>query len=233
MGATVGQPQNVQVPVNPGACGVNIQIFNPTSYAPGAGTPANYNTNNYTSYPSYPQNYYTQNYSQPAQANAQATAQVQVPPPVAPQAQQNTESGKKTEKRQIVQLTDEYVKNVETYLNNQNKQVRLMGAKEVLARLQEDKTRKNDPALNALINKMLQDPYQPVKFIALAALESGDAAGDNTSVSLLKGIQQQKSVYGEDSLKASNVLLKMSSQKTEKEFEVTEKPKKEKEKEKE
>lgn len=219
MDTTVGQPQNVQVPVPPGTSGVNIQIFNPTSYAPGAGTPANYNTNNYTSYPSYPQNYYTQNYAQPAPAA--------VPPPVQPQAQQNTESGKKMEKRQIVQLTDEYIKNVEGYLNNQNKQVRLMGAKEVLARLQEDKTRKDDPALNALVNKMLQDPYQPVKFIAMAAIQSGDATGNDTSVRLLKGIQQQKSVYGEDSLKASNVLLKMSSQKTEKEFEVTEKPKKE------
>lgn len=217
----VGQTQTIPTAVSPGACGVNIQIFNPAAYAPGAGVPANNNnyTTNYSTIPSYPPNYYTQNLAQPPVATATATA-------TANGGAQQAEEKKKTEKREIVQLTDDYIRNLETYLNNQNTQVRLMGAKDVLARLQEDKTRKNDPALNALINKMLQDPYQPVKFIAMAALESGDAAGNDTTLGLLQNIQKQKTAYGEDSLKASNILLKMSAQKTEKEFEVKDKPSK-------
>ena len=208
----VGQSQNVQVP---NYSGVNIQIFNPSVAAPGANVPAsNINTTNYATMPTYPQNYYTQNYAQP-----------QIPAPVQPQTAEPEK--KKVEKREIVQLTDEYIKTLEGYLNNPNKEVRLMGAKEVLARLQEDDSRRHDVGLNALINKMLQDPHQPVKFIALAALESRAANGNDTSKALLQSIQKQKTGHGEDSLKASNILLKMSGNTVKKEFEVKEKPEKE------
>lgn len=206
----VGQPQSNPTNAVPGTSGVNIQIFNPTCYSPGTGVPVNNYTANYSTPPAYPANYYTQNYAQPP-------AQVQAQPQSMPEK-------KKTEKREIVQLTDEYIRNLETYLNNQNTQVRMMGAKAVVARLQEDKIRKNDPALNALINKMLQDPYQPVKVIAMSALESGDATGDDLTVRILQYIQAQQTGYGEDSLTASRILLKMSAQTTEKEFEVKEKP---------
>lgn len=210
MANSVGQGQNIQVP---NYSGVNIQIFNPSVVAPG-GAPSSSTVNapNYSTNPScYPANYYTQNFAQPAQ-------------------QEKTE-GKKTEKREIVQLTDDYIKNLELYLNDQKKEVRLMGAKEVLARLQEDPSRKNDAALNALVNKMLQDPYQPIQFIAMSALNSRAATGNDTTVGLLKNIQQQNTAYGEDSLEASNILLKMSGNTVEKEFEVKDKPVKTKEKE--
>jgi len=208
----VGQAQNVQVP---NYSGVNIQIFNPSVAAPGANVPAsNINATNYATMPAYPQNYYTQNFSQPP-----------IPAPIQPQTSEPTK--KKTEKREIVQLTDDYIKTLEGYLNNSNKEVRLMGAKEVLSRLQEDDSRKNDIGLNALVNKMLQDPHQPIKFIAMAALESRVANGNDTSKTLLQSIQQQKTAYGEDSLKASNILLKMSGNTVKKEFEVQEKPEKE------
>ena len=65
----------------------------------------------------------------------------------------STDAGKKTEKRTIVMLTDDYIKNVENYLNSQDKEVRLMGAKEVVARALEDPSRKDDKALTALVNK--------------------------------------------------------------------------------
>lgn len=194
----VEQTPTVQVP---GYAGVNIQIFNPTVATPQTVPATNFNTSNYTSFPCYPPNYYTQNFNQ------------QTP------VQQEK---KKTEKRDVVVLTDQYIKVLENNLNNQNKQVRLMAAKEILARLQEDDKRKDDPALNALVNKMLQDPYEPVKFIAMAALESRHATGDNTSVAILQNIQKQKTGYGEDSLKASNVLMKMSGKTVQKEFEVKE-----------
>lgn len=206
---SVGQGQNIQVP---NYSGVNIQIFNPAVAAPGAAVPgSSVNAPTYSTNP-YPANYYTQNLAQPVQAVQPAD--------------------KKKEKREVVQLTDNYIKNLEMYLNNQRNDVRLMGAKEVIARLQEDESRKDDPALNALVNKMLQDPYQPVKFLAMAALESRAATGDTTTVGLLRGIQQitpangvnsinRKNAFNnEDSLKASNILLKMSGPTVEKEFEV-------------
>ncbi|MDD3437560.1 MAG: hypothetical protein PHC64_10450 [Candidatus Gastranaerophilales bacterium] len=214
--------QNVQVP---NYSGVNIQIFNPSVTAPGANPPVStVNAPTYTPAQSYPANYYTQNLAQPAPVQ-----------PVKPQEEPKEPEKKKTEEKEIVQLTDDYIKNLEMYLNNEDKKVRLMGAKEVLARLQEDPERSNDPALNALVNKMLQDPYQPVKFIAMAALDSGDAKGDSTSVQLLQNIQkgnheQNDLLQNEDSLKASNILLKMSGEKVKKEFEAEDKPEKKDEK---
>jgi len=212
---TIGQPQSVQVP---NYSGVNIQIFNPSVAAPGAALPAqNTTTNNsYTTNPSYPPNYYTQNYN-----TTNAAPQPVAPPPVKEEAPVEK---KKTEKRNIVQLTDEYIKNLEGYLNNQDPEVRLMGAKEVVARLAEDDSRKGDKALNALVNKMLQDPSQKVKVMAMATLNSRIATGDETTVQLLKGIQQQKTGQGLDAQDASQILLKMSGNTVEKEFEVKDRP---------
>ncbi len=206
---TASKPQTVQVP---NYSGVNIQIFNPSVAAPGANAPAaNINSTTYCSNTgqSYPPNYYTQNFAQPAQ-----------PEPVEPVKPVESD-GKKTETREVVELTDNYIKTLENYLNNSsNKEIRLMGAKEVLARFQEDSNRKNDPALNALVNKMLQDPCEPIKFIAMGILESRAATGNQKSFELLQKIQQQKTKNGHDELKASKALLKMSGNTVKKEFEV-------------
>lgn len=205
MADVVGQPQTVQVP---NYSGVNIQIFNPSVAAPGATVPpANINAQNYSTNPIYPANYYTQNLAQPNT----------VIQPVKPA--EETEK-KKTEKREIIQLTDEYVKNLENYLNDQNSQVRLMGAKEVVARFQEDDSRKNDEALNALLNKMLQDPSEAIRVMALGLLETRVATGNNRSIELVRSIQNSDTEHGHDELKASNVLLKMSGVPVQKEFEV-------------
>lgn len=192
------QPQNIQVPAS--QSGVNIQIFNPSVTPPGGAPPVynvnapNYGTGNGNG--CYPGDYYMR------------------------QMGENSSSGKKTEKREIVQLTDEYIKNLENYLNSQDKEVRSMGAKEVFARLNEDHSRKDDLALNALINKMLQDPCTQVRVLALSALDSRIATGDNTTVSILQQMQNSKTGYGQDAVQATNVLLKMSGKTVEKEFEV-------------
>ena len=101
-----------------------------------------------------------------------------------------------------------------------------MGAKEVIARLEEDKSRKDDKALNALINKMLQDPSTPIRVLALSALDSGSVTGDDFTVGVLKQMQNSQGGYGQDAMQATNVLLKMSGQKVEKEFEVKDNKKK-------
>lgn len=226
-------PQAVQQPVMPQApqvqeqaipnySGVNIQIFNPSVTPPGA-TPPVYNVNapTYQTNPqggmqSYPANYYTKQFApNPTVGNSQQNIT---------NTTNNIDNSKKTEKREIVELTDEYIKNLENYLNSQDKELRYMGAKEVVARLQEDDSRKDDAALNALIDKMLQDPYQKVRFLAMAALQNRMATGDQLTAQLLTNIQQSPDGYGQDSLMASDILLKMSGQTTEKEFEVKDKP---------
>ncbi len=133
-----------------------------------------------------------------------------------------TEEKKKTEKRKVVELTDEYIKNLENYLNSQDKEVRMMGAKEVVARLQEDDSRKDDPALTALINKMLQDPDQHIRILALSMLDSRVCTGNDYTVNVLKKMQNSTSGYGQDAAQATNILLKMSGKVVEKEFEVPE-----------
>lgn len=203
------QAQNVSVP---NYSGVNIQIFNPSVTPPGATAPVyNVNAPNYGTNPAngcYPSGYYTNNWGQNGNtANSSNT-------------EKTTTTNKKTEKREVVQLTDEYIKNLENYLNSQDKEIRMMGAKEVVARLDEDHKRKDDKALNALINKMLQDPYTPIRVLAMSALNSRIVTGDEFTVNVLQQMQNSKSGYGQDALQASEILLKMSGQKVEKEFEV-------------
>lgn len=198
---TEQNPQSVQIPNH---SGVNIQIYNPSVMTPGTNM-------------TYPSNYYTTNYGPQGQPQQFA----------APAVPAETEK-KKTEKRDIIELTDTYIKNLENYLNSQDTEIRLMGSKEVLARLQEDENRKDDKALNALINKMLQDPSQKIRIIALAALNSRSATGDDLTVQILKDIQNKKTADGQDALQASEILLKMSGNTIKKEFEVKDNNKKEK-----
>ena len=139
---------------------------------------------------------------------------------------------KKTEKRQVVELTDDYIKTLENYLNSQDTEVRLMGAKEVVNRLTEDPSRKDDPALNALVNKMLQDPSSTIRAIALSLIDSRTASGNDYTVNVLKKMQTSKEGFGQDSLQATSALLKMAGQTAEKEVEVKAPPKKDEKQEK-
>lgn len=111
----------------------------------------------------------------------------------------------------IVPLTDEYIKSLENYLNNPNDEIRLMAAKEILTRLDEDKDRYDDAALNALLNKMLQDPSKLIRVASLSAFASQLASGNNYTVTLLHNIQQNPNADKEDVLQAADILLKMSA----------------------
>ncbi len=213
------QGQSVQVP---NYSGVNIQIFNPSVTPPGANAPVyNVNAPSYQMGNSQPQSYPANYYTKPLAKNDYlGNANNSNTTTNTTTTTTNVNESKKTEKRKVVQLTDDYIRNLENYLNSQDKELRYMGAKEVVARLEEDESRKDDKALNALINKMLQDPYSKVKFLAMAALQSRMATGDPLTVQLLTNIQNASSGYGQDSLMASDILLKMSGQTVEKEFEV-------------
>lgn len=235
------QPQNVQVPAS--MSGVNIQIFNPSVTPPGA-TPPTYNVNA----PCYPSNYYTNpmggngmsgatgantnpngnvngaNVSSPNNINGQTGTDKNSE--TSSTKETESKDGKKTEKKKIVQLTDEYIRNLENYLNSQEKDVRLSAAKEVYARLEEDESRKDDKALTALINKMLQDPSEEIRVLAMAALQGRIVTGDDFTVGVLTNMQNDKAHYGMDAADASKILLQMSGKQVEKEVPVTEKSEK-------
>lgn len=116
-----------------------------------------------------------------------------------------------SKQKRVVALTDEYIKSLENYLNNPNDEIRLMASKEILTRLDEDKNRYDDAALNALLNKMLQDPSKLIRVAALSAFSSQLACGNDYTVQLLQNIQTNPNADKEDVLQAANILLKMSA----------------------
>ena len=118
---------------------------------------------------------------------------------------------KNSKETKIVALTDDYIKSLENYLDNPNDEIRLMASKEVLTRLDEDKDRYNDAALNALLNKMMQDPSKLVRIAALSAFSSQLASGNDYTVELLHNIQSNPNADKEDVLQAADILLKMSA----------------------
>ena len=131
-----------------------------------------------------------------------------------------SENNDKNGKKRVVILNDDYIKNLENMLNSQDKSQRITAAKEVFARLDEDSTRKDDKALTALINKMLQDPAQEVRILALSALEGRIVNGDDFTVNVLKNMQNNPQGYGYDASDASRILLDMSAQRADKDVPV-------------
>jgi len=223
------QPQNVQVPAT--AAGVNIQIFNPSVGTPGAPAPT-YNVNA----PCYPSGYYTNSLGQdgkmhpnnsgctcPQNGNTGNSGGTVTNTDTTTNT--NNQTNKKTEKRKIVELTDDYIRMLESYLNSQDEKIRLNAAKDVYARLEEDDSRHDDKALTALVNKMLQDPCDEIRLLALTALDGRMVDGDDYTVNVLKKMQQSDGGYGQDAIEANKILLQMSSRQVEKEFEVKDKPK--------
>ncbi len=193
-GVQYSQPQYAAptVPV-PTANGVNIVVYNPQV------TP-NANVSNVHNYPTnaqtYPQNYYT---TQPAQQVAQQ--------PIAA-AKLEDSKPKEVKTKEIVQLSDDYLKTLESYLDNQDYKIRAMGVKELINRFAEDETRKNDIGLTALLNKALQDPKDSIRFMAMTILNSGYANGDELTQKLLHNIRVNNGAYGDDNIVAAEVQLK-------------------------
>ena len=203
----------------PSVGAVNIQIYNPTANPVQGGYqqcyPCNYN--NMT----VPANQYMA-----SKEIAPSQDQIQTSQGIDPNqmnlnnnqngiaAQSNGENQPKTEekkdKKPTIPLTDDYIKTLENYLNSQDSKIRLMGAQELLERFKEDETRKQDPALTALLNKVLQDPTETVKFVGLTALDTGYALGNNETAQILNQIQYSNSSYGADADLAAQTLLKMS-----------------------
>jgi len=127
--------------------------------------------------------------------------------------EEKTEKKDKDEKKKtITPLTDDYVKNLENYLNNENPKVRLIGAKTLLERFKEDPNRKDHPSLIPLLNKVLRDNNAAVRFLGLTMLQLGYSVGNDETVQILNQIaQNSENKLGEDYALALEALLKLSA----------------------
>ncbi len=204
-GATfnIGVPTASQGNGAAGASGVTINILGAGVYPNGANVNNTY-YNTSTPGQSYDKSYYINNLAAQPQ-------QMQTKTPTVPVAAANLNDKKDTKdlpKKDIVLLTDEYIKTLENYLRNDNPDIKLMGAKELMKRFREDESRKNDQALTNLLNLTLQSKYSPVKMVGLGILQNGWAQGDAFTQQLLSQIQQSNTSYGLDALDAADAALK-------------------------
>ena len=204
-GATfnIGTNTPGSIPVN-GASGVTINIVGASVNPNGANINNTYNTSQPGQ--AYDKSYYTM------QSPQTAPQQPTVPVGASQLSQNNETTNKNLPKKDIVLLTDDYIRTLENYIRNDNPDIKLMGAKELMKRFREDESRKNDPALTALLNLTLQSKYSNVKMVGMGILQNGSAQGDALTQQLLAQIQQSKSGYGLDALDAAQAALKTAGQ---------------------
>ena len=213
------QPNYNICPPNPNA--VNINIIAPQAYAnapqgvaqppqvvpmpvyypiysgqAGYNYPSNYNNLLNMNAPGVNNNYMTMRNDSMPMLNA---------PPI------RTQTSKLKEEKDVVPLTNEYIQSLENYLNDTNPKIRMSATNEIMKRFKEDDSRKDNPSLNALLNKSLRDTSPANRFLALTTLQLGYAAGNNETIQILKELQTKgKEEVGEDSVLASEVLLKLA-----------------------
>lgn len=148
---------------------------------------------------------------QPVQQAPQPAAQQPIAsqPMTKPAEQEEPTTGKKKTKV-VTALTDDYIKSLENYLNSSDVEDRRSGVAELMQRFEEDPSRKNDLALNNLLNKALQDPSPKVKMIACLICESELAKGNAKTRELLTKISHEKDFCGQLADTAREGLLKLT-----------------------
>ncbi len=185
------------------ASGVNIYIYNPSAFgAPSSNSVANAN--------------YLPNGTQPK------TGANKVDKPQHPIANTSiindnsevNEQDKNNKKKDVVNLTNEYIKSLESYLKSPDKNVRKNGIVDLIKRFEEDSTRYNNPALTALLNIALQDPDANNRLLAMTCISGENACGDENTVKLLQELQKSDKLYGQEAQSANEALLKANRTKS-------------------
>ena len=122
----------------------------------------------------------------------------------------NTDAAKeeKQKTKKVVELTDDYIKTLESYLRSPDENIRKTGVKELIKRFEEDDSRYDDPALTALLNIALQDPDENNRMLAMSPIAAGSAHGDENTVAILQPLQASDKLYGQEAVMANNALLK-------------------------
>lgn len=122
---------------------------------------------------------------------------------------------KNVETKEVTLLTDEFVKTLENYLRNDNKDVRIQGMEMLAKCFREDKNRKDDVALTNLLNLALQDVDPRIRLLAMSLIKTKDANGDYLTLDILTQLQASTTYGGEEAKMASSVLLEMNTKKVE------------------
>ena len=213
--------QNCMYPQN-GPNAVSINIFTPQAYGtqpvcntqPVQNYYSMYGQNTQPNLPLYPQNY--NNMIQPSNIAGNALNAVNetnlVNKTNTTQETTQEKTAKEEPKKTIIPLTDDYIKSLENYMNNENPKIRLIATKDVMERFKEDENRKDNPSLIPLLNKALRDTSPSIRFLALTTLQLGYSVGNEETVTILKEIQAaNQDKIGEDSILASEILLKLSA----------------------
>lgn len=184
------------------ASGVNIYIYNPSGIGgPSSNSQANVNYGQTTQ----PQ------VSAPA-VNANANANASSPIANTPINQEDTAQHSEQKKKRIVELTDDYIKSLESYLHSSDEAVRKDGIKEILHRFEEDDSRYDDPALTALLNIALQDPSANNRMLAMSIIAGGSAHGDKNTIQILSNLSNSDKMYGQEARMASSALIKAAQE---------------------
>lgn len=123
------------------------------------------------------------------------------------------EEEKKVETKEVTLLTDEYIKTLENYLRNDNRDIRTQGIEMLAKCFREDKTRYDDVALNNLLNLALQDVEPRNRILTMCLLDTKDAKGDDLTYDILTQLQKSTAYGGEEAKMASKVLLEMNTRK--------------------
>ncbi len=110
--------------------------------------------------------------------------------------------------KNVVNLTNEYIKTLESYLRSADKNVRKNGIVDLIKRFEEDPSRYNNPALTALLNIALQDPDANNRVLAMTCITGENACGDNNTIKLLQELQKSDKIYGQEAKSANEALLK-------------------------
>ena len=190
------------------ASGVNIYIYNPS----GIGGPCS-NSNANVTYgqptqpiPQIPQpviNTVTAPPAEPSNAVAIANTPISQSEPT-PQPHQKT--------KRVVELTDDYIKSLESYLRSPDESIRKTAVKEIIQRYEEDNSRYDDPALTALLNIALQDPVPNNRVMAMSVIAGGNAHGDENTIAILNNLSNSDKMYGQESKMASSALIKAAQE---------------------
>lgn len=185
------------------ASGVNIFIYNPSAIGgPSSNSTANAN---YT----LPQNPAMSTVAQTSLPNYTPQQNVSIAnSPLLNEGKAEVPKEEKQKTKKVVELTDDYIKTLESYLRSPDANIRKTGVKELIKRFEEDDSRYDDPALTALLNIALQDPDENNRMLAMSPIAAGSAHGDENTVAILQPLQASDKLYGQEAVMANNALLK-------------------------
>ena len=191
-----------------GDSGVNIYIYNPSAIG-GPTANASYGIQNNP--------YQAQPAAQTPIADVSSKEKVlpkdQADTPIAAKKLEEKEEKEDKKKKNVVELNDNYIKTLESYIKSGDKKVRQSGIKELINRFEEDESRYDDPVLTALLNSALLDPDASNRLMAMSVISSGGAHGDKTTAEILQQLQKSNALYGQEAFLANKALLKTAETK--------------------